>query len=400
MRTKRIWATADQLYNSFKARIWYAATRRKVPLYRTQLTDILAQRAPEQRVWIFPPGLNWARQLFQRPQQLALAFARQGELVFYVEQYASSQPAGFQQEAENLYLCHVPLATFQKLQQPFTYSLFWNARYLPHFTAPRIIYDYCDELAVASGSQEKHFQTHNTLLNTAHLVLATAERLYEKARAVRPDTILCPNGVAYQHFAPEQYPSAPPPSDLAPILALNKPIIGYYGALARWFDYNLLIQVAQQKPELSFVLIGPDHDQTLLEGKLMHQPNISWLGQKHYTQLPAYLKYFDVATIPFRLSEITHATSPLKLFEYMAGGKPVVITPMHESMRYEGVLVAGDAAAFAEKLDDALKLRDDETYQATLRRVALANTWDTRAQQILAALPPASLSGSNYVHSI
>src|SRR5205823_3980007 len=99
-----------------------------------------------------------------------------------------------------------------------------------------------------------------------------------------------------------------------------------------------------------------------------------------------YLRHFDVATIPFVLNDITHATSPLKLFEYMAGHKPVVITAMHESMRYPGVLVANDAGTFAARLDEALRLGRDAGYRERIDRVARANTWDCRARQLLEAL--------------
>ena len=78
--------------------------------------------------------------------------------------------------------------------------------------------------------------------------------------------------------------------------------------------------------------------------------------------------------------------SPLKVFGYMAAGKPVVITPMHESMRYEGVLVAETAQDFSEQIDRALALREDPQYLAVLDRVARQNTWDVRARQILDAL--------------
>ncbi|MGE5224560.1 MAG: glycosyltransferase, partial [Omnitrophica WOR_2 bacterium] len=176
------------------------------------------------------------------------------------------------------------------------------------------------------------------------------------------------------------------PDDLAPIVAGRKPVIGYYGALAKWFDYDLLKKVAGLRPDLSFVLIGMDYDGSLKHSRVLEVPNIAWLGQKSYEELPAYLRFFDVATIPFQLNEITHSTSPLKLFEYMAGGKPVVITPMQESMRYDGVLVAHDAAEFSEKIDQALRLKEDPEYLRRIDCVALDNTWERRAAQLLEAL--------------
>ena len=106
---------------------------------------------------------------------------------------------------------------------------------------------------------------------------------------------------------------------------------------------------------------------------------------KSYAVLSHYLQCFDVATIPFIVNEITHATSPLKLFEYMAGEKPIVITPMQESMHYPGVLVGKDSVEFAQQLDLALKMREDQTYLNLLRQTAMENTWEQRADEILSA---------------
>jgi glycosyltransferase involved in cell wall biosynthesis len=86
------------------------------------------------------------------------------------------------------------------------------------------------------------------------------------------------------------------------------------------------------------------------------------------------------------VNDLTHAVSPLKLFEYMAAGKPVVITPMEESMRYPGVLVAQDSQEFSARIDEALELRADQDYLQTIQKVANENTWQVRAQQIKQAL--------------
>jgi glycosyltransferase involved in cell wall biosynthesis len=118
----------------------------------------------------------------------------------------------------------------------------------------------------------------------------------------------------------------------------DKPIIGYYGALAKWFHYRLLARVAWQRSDYQFILIGPDYDGSIKTSLIQEVGNIHWLGPKTYKELPRYLKYFDVATIPFQLNEVTHSTSPLKLFEYMSAGKPVVTTAMHECEKYPVVL--------------------------------------------------------------
>lgn len=169
------------------------------------------------------------------------------------------------------------------------------------------------------------------------------------------------------------------------ILSKSNPVIGYYGALARWFDYDLLKRVASLRPDYQFVLIGPDYDGTVKLSEILNIKNIYWLGVKPYEELPQYLQYFDVATIPFIVNDITHATSPLKLFEYMAGEKPIVITPMKESMQYSGVLIGENSEQFAQKLDLALKMRENESYLNLLRKTALENTWERRAEEILSA---------------
>ena len=163
-------------------------------------------------------------------------------------------------------------------------------------------------------------------------------------------------------------------------------MIGYYGALARWFDYPLVEAVATSRPDLVFILIGLDYDGSLKASGLLNLPNVHWLGLRNYSDLPRYLHSFDVAMIPFELNTITHATSPLKLFEYLAGGKPVVVTPMQESLRYEGVLVASNPGEFSRQLDRALELRSSPDYLALIDRVARENTWEVRARHILEAL--------------
>jgi len=126
----------------------------------------------------------------------------------------------------------------------------------------------------------------------------------------------------------------------------------------------------------------------VIRSGIQNVKNVHWLGVRSHTQLPQYLKYFDVATIPFKLNKITHSTSPVKLFEYMAGGKPVVTTAMHESSRCEGVIVTESPEDFVRKLDEALQRRTDPVYLDLIDRLARENTWDVRAQQILEALTP------------
>lgn len=352
------------------------------------LDEILTnQQDHYKEIVIFPPSLDWNVQLFQRPQQLALALGRQGALVFYLQPKPDQKQPPFNLIENGVYLCNVHVDVFHDLPNPFIYLLTWNSDYARCFNQPRILYDFVDDIDVFYGERDQIVRGHEFLLRNAHIILATANKLIEEVKNYRSDVIYAPNGVVYEHFArAARNEYSTPPQDLADLAASQQPIIGYYGALARWFDYDLFKKVALLRPNYHFVLIGPDYDGTLEHTDLLTTPNIHWLGVKPYNELPHYLQYFDVATIPFIVNDITHATSPIKLFEYMAGEKPVVITPMRESMNYPGVLIAQDAEEFATQLDNALLKKDSPEYRTLLRKIALENTWDERAKALLDAL--------------
>jgi glycosyltransferase involved in cell wall biosynthesis len=213
-----------------------------------------------------------------------------------------------------------------------------------------------------------------------------ARTLHEQARRRRPDALYLPNAVEFERFALEA--GEPPPADeaLAAVRAAGRPIAGYYGALARWFDYGLLDEVARARADWSFLLIGPDLDGSLAGQPLLERSNVTWLGVRPYEALPRYLRCFDVATIPFRIDDITRATSPLKLFEYFAAGRPVVTTPLPECAAFSEVRVAAGPEEFARALDAARAEAHEAGARARRRAVARANTWDARVAQVLPAL--------------
>ena len=371
-----------QLYH-----LWYKDLIAKNQIILIQILRDYKLRTASKAIIIFPPSLDWNVQLFQRPQQLALALAKKGALVFYIQPKPDRKKPPFKSITDRLYLCNVHVDTFRLLTNPIIYLLTWNSDYASCFNDPQIIYDYVDDINVFYGDHDEIVKGHQYLLENSAIVLATAAKLVEEALKHRKDIIYSPNGVVYEHFAQAvQHKFSTPPEDMKNILAMSKPVIGYYGALARWFDYNLLKNVAVMRPQYEFVLIGPDYDGTLIPENISYNSNVHWLGVKKYDELPQYLQYFDVATIPFIVNEITDATSPLKLFEYMAGKKPVVITPMRESMHYPGVLVGENAEEFSHQLDKALELRTDQVYLDLLRTTALENTWEKRAEEILATI--------------
>jgi hypothetical protein len=337
---------------------------------------------------VFPPSLDWSEQLFQRPQQMAAVLAKQGVRVFYFQHREHWQAQHFREIQPGLVLCNTPVEVFWELpgQNLYTYAMTWNCRSALAPNIQGVIYDFVDQLSVFPGSQRRLASDHAALTRQASLVLATSERLLEQVRKARPEALLCPNGVDYEHFCQARRPDLPVPDDLKALVNEGKPLAGYVGALARWLDYDLLEATAVNRPDWHIVLIGPDHDQTLPDG-LRSRVNVHWIGAKPYQDLPAYLKTFSAALIPFKLNPITHATSPVKLYEYLAAGKPVISTPIHEATHLPEVLLAQSAEEFSACLDKAGELSNNPEYLSRLDQIARQNTWDRRARQIIETLP-------------
>jgi glycosyltransferase involved in cell wall biosynthesis len=272
------------------------------------------------------------------------------------------------------------------------------------FRSPLLIYDYLDDLGVSSRGEEvdyEKFDLHRKLATRADVVLATARRLRDEMTRMRPDVLFCPNGADYAHFHLDSPPTVP--DDIADVVRAGRPIVGYYGALARWFDFDLVRRAAERLPDFEFVLIGSNMDGTILRQSHFWRPNIRWLGEKSYETLPAYLHHFTVATIPFCINEITKATSPVKLYEYMSGGRPIVTTDLPECHPYESVRIARDADDFAAKIEETVAWGFQESYRHALDREARENTWAARAKQILdgvEAKASARRAGQTLMHAV
>ena len=192
------------------------------------------------------------------------------------------------------------------------------------------------------------------------------------------------NGVEIEHFKDidENYVFE---DEFTNLINSKKPIIGYYGAMAMWFDYDLIKFLATNRKDYNIVLIGIKYDDSLEKANLSEYENIHYLGCKDYAVLQNYANKFDVCTIPFVINSITKATSPVKLFEYMALEKPIVTTAMHECKKYESVMVANNKQEFLELIDKAIEMNreKDEKYYSLLIKEAKENTWDEKASVII-----------------
>ena len=360
-----------------------------------RLRDEFSTLVEGRRVIVFPPTLDWHLPLYQRPQQLARAYSeKENTLVLYLTANAGHDRVAVTEKInDTLYLVNAALThelrALLRGAGETILSLSWtaNCRYVELLRPDTLIYEYIDELEIFDGYDENMRREHLRLLRRADLTVCTARALYEKALPFARRAILSPNAGDYGHFS--RCASVPPAPEAAERAARFRFTLGYYGALASWFDYALIAAAADARPEWLFLLVGMDYDGSLPKSALLSRRNVLWIPPQPYGRLPSFLRLFDLALIPFVLNDITRSTSPVKLFEYMSAEKPILCSRMPECLRYGCVETYPDAAGFLEKAEALLKRRDDPALKAALRKEALENTWEARADEILSALETA-----------
>lgn len=359
--------------------------RTALPANREQLQRIIERVQQSKGAVIFLPSVSWNLVNTQRSHHLAREFARQGYVVIFDSTNAYDDVSGFQEIEPNLFLFRADEAFLQDIPDPLLWALSYNFdRKAAYPASTRIVYDWIDDLEVFPYDRQFLDANHAQALQEATAVLSVARRLHEQATQVRPDALYLPNGADYLHFANEQM-ALPNDPQMERLRQAGKPIAGYFGALAEWFDYALLDEVAARRSDWNFLLLGPVYDLSLHQRgrSLLKRTNVHWLGTRPYQALPAYLRLFDVAMIPFLINDITRATSPLKLYEYFAGGKPVISTALPECLAYAEVQIVDTAQAFSQALEVARQRGGEPQFRERLRQLGRENSWTARVEELL-----------------
>ncbi len=359
------------------------------------------------RIFYWPGSFGWNVVLFQRPQQMALACGRQGQVTLYevtgrtdphVTDYFEQAPGVWLVNRENWTARSVLMRRIRASGVPhyvtmYSTNLEFSRRQLTADMkkGDRLLYEYVDHLD-ASISKTRVLppvltDRFNWVAQHDEIpVVATADALWQDIYDHRGERnlALIPNGVDHMHF----HPLAELGDEAKANLGQIRHFVCYYGALASWIDYDLLRYAAEQMPDVDFVLIGQLYDDSFRTSGVEALANIHYLGPIEYYKLPATAGASAVFTIPFRCGDLAQATSPIKLFEYMAMNRPIVTSSMAECRKYRSVMVAEDKEQFVTLLRKALGMSEqsDADYFADLRREALENTWDARAEAMDAFL--------------
>ena len=407
----------------FRGRL-YALGRRLVPLSlrralrrRVATEKLLGIRKPEIEVprfafdpnearpgrpdVLFLPVIAWSYRR-QRPQQLAEALARRGRRVFYGAIRGPGEPEEPTGAAAGVLL--LPIAGVRRedpadrrlearaLEEAFAslerardeYGLFetvlivqtpfWAplARRLRERFGWRIVYDCLDAHSGFSANRPGLLaEAEEDLATAADLVVATSEILRARLSRWNAGARLLPNACDSHLF------------DGVPDRARGRePLtVGYVGAVDDWFDAELFERLAALRPEWRFEIVGGREGDRAPFGERLG--NVSFRGERPHGELPELRARFDVEIIPFRLTELTHAVDPVKLYEAAAAGRPVVATPLDALAPFAKrglVRLAASAEEFARAIADAAAERPEQA--ARRRDFARENTWDHRAADL------------------
>jgi glycosyltransferase involved in cell wall biosynthesis len=222
------------------------------------------------------------------------------------------------------------------------------ARDLP---ASVVVYDVMDELSAFRFAPARLPQLERELFRMANVVFTGGRSLFEAKRGDHPNVHLFPSAVDASHYAAARAAQADPIDQWD----IPRPRLGYFGVIDERIDLALVEHVARERPAWQLVLVGPIVK--IDPATLPRSPNIHYLGQKGYDELPRYLAGWQVALMPFALNEATRFISPTKTLEYFAGGKPVVSTAIRDVVRPYGerglVRIAGQGD-FVSAIEDSL----------------------------------------------
>ncbi|MDX2024200.1 MAG: glycosyltransferase [Deltaproteobacteria bacterium] len=248
-----------------------------------------------------------------------------------------------------------------------------------HLEASAVVYDCMDELSGFLGCPPELRLLERELMSHAHVMFTGGQSLFENKRKLHRNVHAFPSSVDVPHFAKARV-IRNEPDDQANI---PHPRIGFHGVIDERMDLDLLRGIAELRPDWHFVVLGPVVK--IDEALLPRNANIHYLGSKSYDQLPAYLGGWDATMLPFALNEATRYISPTKTPEYLAGGKGVVSTPIHDVVKPYGeqglVRIANTPQTFVKAVEACLAGCND-AWLLKVDRFLSNMSWDRTWQQM------------------
>ncbi len=368
--------------------------------YIKEIENILRDNKYD-RIILWRSSFGYNVPLFQRPQHIANNLSKLNSLVFYEVTTMTDKVKTIKKHQDNLYLFNynnvclnkILMKELSKVSKPKyieLYSTDWklSVHNIKDYISNgfKFIYEYIDHLSPDLAGTKDLPQNiidkyEYAIHNKDTYIVVTADELKKDIVSKRGETnlIFSSNGVDYKFF--ENFDNYELESGFKDIINNGKINICYYGALAKWFDYDLIKKIAKTN-KYNVILFGIKYDESF-DLNIKNENNIYFMGPRDYKVLKYYAKECDILTIPFLLNDITASTSPVKIFEYMALHKPILTTDMKECRKYKSVFIGKSHTDFINKLDEVYKIKDDKKYIELLDKEAKENDWKEKAQAII-----------------
>jgi len=305
--------------------------------------------------------------MYQRPQQLMKELSNRGWQVIYCNK-TESKELFLERRSDSLVICH----SLKKLiESKMTTDILWvvdpkAASLKGKFNEGLMIYDCVDDFPFLKLHQHK-------MMKCADIVITTSKPLYIDLRKYKKAVYLVQNGCDVDFFQKHMYIE----TGWEPPMPKGR-TIGYIGALASWLDIALIDEISKKYPADNILMVGAN----IGIPKLPIRENITYLGQQGYELIPAYLNMMNVTLIPFKVNQITRSTNPIKMYEYLYMGKPIVSSLIPEVVPYkELIYISKESKDFIENVEIALQ-EDNILLKEKRKNVAIYNSWKSRADAI------------------
>jgi glycosyltransferase involved in cell wall biosynthesis len=385
--------------------------------------------------------------IWQQNQEIALRLARAGNRVLYIENTGARSPGigdaarivsrlkhwatsltahGVREVAPNVYVCSplvlppfgsriqqaingrllLPLIRRSARRLGMRNLLLWT--YLPTDTAvglirlmrtpaSRIVYYCLTDFPQLSSDPDSMRESEESLVRMSDVVFTSCSQLADRLAPFTNNIHIFPMGVDLGAFANPVEPSS---DDIEFHLngekagSLPKPVIGYVGGLHKHVDFDLIAEMAEARPDWSWVFVGPFQESV---EKLQRHPNVYLLGPKPHQELAGFLRGFDVCIVPYVKSGYTDTVVPVKLNEYLAAGKAVVSTDIPTVREFnklhQVLVVAGNTCdQFLDGIEEALRLPKDAATIASRRRIAALADWNVIVETMSDLIEPKPVS--------
>ena len=350
------------------------------------------------------PNIPWNYRK-QRPQQIFSRLAKKGYNIFYISPITTDKEYLSRLDS-NIYEVHVRTKTNGNVLRDFHLDIenenvfvesltnllgkYFSKKtfvFVLHpvwknvaFRIPDVkrVYDLMDLYSGFKESKSDLVDAEHVLISDSDVVLTTARNLFDYAKGLNKNVHMVKNGCDFEHFDRLKK------NGVLDALS-DRPIVGYYGAITYWLDTEVLEGVVKNNQDKYFVFIGAVNTNNVR--RLYRYRNVYFLGEVDYGELPGYLAYFSVCMIPFVLNDLILSTDPVKFYEYISSGKPVISARFPELKEYSDICYLYDSVDdFNMYLDEALK----EVKDLKKKRIEVAkrNSWDSRVNEIIKILNP------------